>query len=297
MFSKNKPLFVAAAMAVGLTAGPAAAKDQITLGWTDWSDAEFITRLTERVLEDRLDYEVELVEKPIDKQYEAVANGTIDGMLMSWQPATHAQYLEEVGGKTVNLGMLYGMEDSSHIHASLGLAVPEYVPESEVATIADLDKDAVREKLNGRIEGIGESAGLTDMARDAVGTYDLDYTVATQPADAMTDALDTAFANKAWVVVTGWRPHWMFGKYDLRFLKDPQHVLGRTERIHAVVREGFYQDNVHAGITLARMYIPLRDLENAMARAHRTSVSEAVDHYMANNEDRVNYWVTGDMPE
>ena len=52
-----------------------------------------------------------------------------------------------MGADTVNLGLLY-------TKARLGWAVPNYMPESEVKTIADLAKPEVREKLDGTITGI-----------------------------------------------------------------------------------------------------------------------------------------------
>lgn len=88
----------------------------------------------------------------------------------------------------------------------------------------------------------------------------------------------------------------MFGAYDLRYLEDPEGTLGGPERVMALARNGFYQDNGEAAAFLARMYIPIGDLEAAMFDARQTSYDDAVTNYINNNEDRVNYWVTGEMP-
>lgn len=87
----------------------------------------------------------------------------------------------------------------------------------------------------------------------------------------------------------------MFGAYDLRYLEDPEGVLGGPERVVAMARDGFYQANVEAASFFARMYIPLDELESAMFEATQTSYEDAVDAYIANNEARVNYWVTGEI--
>lgn len=87
----------------------------------------------------------------------------------------------------------------------------------------------------------------------------------------------------------------MFGAYDLRYLEDPEGVLGGPERVVALARQGFYQENVDAAAFFARMYIPLDELESAMFDANQTSYEEAVTKYMEENPERIQYWVTGQV--
>lgn len=275
-----------------LTAGfgsAALAQEPVKIGWTAWSDAEFVTKLAKRIIEDRLDQPVELIQTDIAPQYQGLATGSIDVMLMSWQPDTHADYIKRVGADTVNLGLLY-------THARLGWAVPAYIPESELASIPDLAKDSVREKLNGTITGIDPGAGLTRLSNQAIEEYGLDgYELQISSGAGMTAALQRAVRRDEWIVVTGWSPHWKFGAYELRYLEDPKGVLGSFERVHAVARMGFYQDNVEVASFLSRMQIPIDDLQAAMNVAQETSYDGAVAEYIANNEARINYWVTGQL--
>ncbi|MFW6191688.1 MAG: glycine betaine ABC transporter substrate-binding protein, partial [Thiohalospira sp.] len=155
-----------AAMA-GVGLAFSAQAEPVKIGWTAWSDAEFVTKLTKRILEERLDQEVELTQTDIAPQYQGLAGGDIDMMLMSWQPGTHEDYIEKHAGDFVNLGPLY-------THAKLGWIVPDYVPESEISSIEDLKKDSVREKLDGTITGIDPGAGLTRLSKDALEDYGLD---------------------------------------------------------------------------------------------------------------------------
>ena len=46
--------------------------------------------------------------------------------------------------------------------------------------------------------------------------------------------LTRAENEKKPVVVTGWIPHWMFAKWKLKFLDDPQKVYGDTEHVDTV---------------------------------------------------------------
>jgi glycine betaine/proline transport system substrate-binding protein len=170
------------------------------------------------------------------------------------------------------------------------------VPESEVASIADLAKDSVRARLNGTITGIDPGAGLTRLSRQAIEEYGLDgYELQISSGAGMTAALTRAVRRDEWIVVTGWSPHWKFGAFDLRYLDDPKGVLGSFERVHAVARMGFYQDNVEVASFFSRMQLPIDDLQAAMNVAQETSYENAVTEYIANNGDRINYWVTGQL--
>jgi glycine betaine/proline transport system substrate-binding protein len=264
------------------------AKDTIKIGWTAWSDAEFVTKLAARILEDRMGYDVELIQTDIAPQYQGLSTGSIDIMLMSWQPGTHADYIEKVGDDVVNLGLLY-------THARLGWVVPDYIPEGEVSSIADLNKDSVKDKLDGTITGIDPGAGLTRLSKQAIEDYGLDYELQISSGAGMTAALDRAIRRDEWIVVTGWSPHWMFGKYDLRYIDDPKGVLGSFERVHAVARMGFYQDDVKAAGFFSRMQLPIDDLQAAMYDAQETSYEDAVTQYIDANGERIDYWITGEL--
>lgn len=269
-------------------AAPVQAQD-VKIGWTAWSDAEFVTKLAAKVMEDRMDQNVELIQTDIAPQYQGLASGDIDVMMMSWLPGTHSDYMENVGQDIVSLGILYG-------YARLGWAVPTYIPESELSSIEDLKKDSVREKLDGTITGIDPGAGLTRLSKEAIETYGLEgYELQISSGAGMTAALERAVNRDEWIVVTGWSPHWKFGAYDLRYLEDPEGVLGSYERVHAMAREGFYQENPEAALFLARMHLDLDVLQAAMFQAQETSYDEAVDEFIANNGDLIDYWITGKM--
>ncbi len=280
-------LLTASTLALAL-ALPAQAQD-VRIGWTAWSDAEFVTKLANRVLEDRLDQDVELIQTDIAPQYQGVASGDIDVMMMSWLPDTHSDYKEKVGQDLVSLGILYG-------YARLGWAVPTYIPESEVSSIEDLKNDSVRDKLKGTITGIDPGAGITRLSKKAIEDYGLDgYDLQISSGAGMTAALDRAVKRDEWIVVTAWSPHWMFGAYDLRYLEDPKGTLGSYERVHAMARKGFYQENPEAALFLSRMYIDIDQLQAAMYDAQDTSYEEAVSKFIDENPGLIDYWVTGKL--
>jgi glycine betaine/proline transport system substrate-binding protein len=274
---------------LGMVANATAEDKHLRIGWTAWSDAEFVTKLTARLLETRMGYKVDLIQTYIAPQYQGLASGSIDVMLMSWQPNTHADYLRRTRGKIINLGILY-------THARLGWAVPDYVPKAQLDSIADLKKPEVRKRLDRRITGIDPGAGLTRLSEKVLKEYKLNkYRLQTSSGAGMTAALDRAIRRKEWIVVTAWSPHWMFGAYKLRYLKDPKGVLGRYERVHAMARKGFYQDHIDAASMISRIQIPLDELQQAMYDARETSYDAAVGRYIKAHPKRIHYWITGKL--
>ncbi len=287
MSHKSLKCILGLILASALTTGAQA--DPVKIGWTAWSDAEFITKLAERVIVDEMGQEVELIQTDIAPQYQGLASGDIDMMLMSWLPGTHEDYMESVGADVVNLGILYG-------YARLGWAVPAYVPEDELGSIADLKNDEIRERLDGTITGIDPGAGLTRLSEEALETYGLDgYELQISSGAGMTAALQRAIDRDEWIVVTGWSPHWKFGAHELRYLEDPEEALGSYERVHALARKGFYEENPEVALMISRMSLPLDSLQEYMYFAQENSYEEAVARFIEENPQHVAYWVSGEL--
>lgn len=283
---------VSAAVLTGGLPGPAAAQDTPTMriGWVAWSSNEMTTRLAKEVLEQEHDVEVELVLSDAGALYQGVAGGSIDAMLVSWRPETHADYVAKTQSETVNLGVLFG-------YAKLGWVVPDYVPKDQLNSIADLKNESVRDKLDGIVQGIDPGAGLTRLSKQAIEDYELDdYTLRTASGAAMTASLERAIRNEEWIVVTGWSPHWKFGAHELRYLEDPKTSLGKIERNHIVARKGFYQEHPKLALTLNRMYIDIEDLQALMYEAQETSYEEAAKKYVESHPERVAYWAHNAIP-
>lgn len=134
---------------------------------------------------------------------------------------------------------------------------------------------------------------LSDRAIKAYGLHN--YNLISASGAAMTVALAHAERQHKWIVVTGWTPHWMFGRWKLRFLKDPKGVLGGPQHVDAVVRDRFTQDYSHVSAFIARMYVPLSQLQDAMYNAQRTNFEQAVSDYEKVHPCRIHYSSTGDL--
>jgi len=281
---------IMAAALVGATMASVACRAQakeITIGWTAWSDAEAVTRITKQILEQKMGYTVKMQLLDIALQYNALTKGDIDMMEMAWLPKTHADYYAKVKNKVDDLGVLYS-------GASLGWVVPDYIPKSQLNSIADMKKAAVRKKLDGKIVGIDPGAGLMRLSKKAIKDYGLsNYKLIDSSGAGMTAALKRAVTRKKWIVVTGWRPHWMFGAFKLRYLKDPKKALGGAESVHALARKGFKKDDPKVAAFVSRIKFPLGMLEKVMYNAQQTSYPKAAAKFIKEHPKMVNYWVTG----
>lgn len=286
MFKTLAKMSLAAGIAVA-TFGSALAADKapVKIGWAAWSDAEFVTKLAAKLIKDELGQEVELVQTDIAPLYQGVARGDLDAMMMAWLPETHADYFARVKDKVTTLGTVYD-------GAKLGWVVPKYIPEDAIASIEDLKKADVKEKLKGRVEGIDPGAGLTRLSEQAVKDYGLDnYKLQISSEAGMLTTVDRAIRKEDWFVATSWSPHWMFGKYELRYIDDPKGALGKAEHVDALARKDFEKDNPDVAGFLSRMKLPIGDLEAAMFAAQETTYEQAVTKYIADHPDQIKTWL------
>lgn len=202
----------------------------VKLGYVNWSEGIAMTNLAAAVLEDEMGYKVELTMADVAPVFTSVASGNTDAFMDVWLPVTHEDYMKEYGDKLEDLGVSYE-------NALIGLAVPSYV---SINSIEELN--ANKDQFGGEIIGIDSGAGIMKATDKAIADYGLDYKVLPGSGPTMTAALKKAIdANKP-IVVTGWKPHWMFARWDLKVLEDPKGVYGAAENIHIVARKDLSKD-------------------------------------------------------
>ena len=226
--SKILTLLSAALLSLGIMGSPQAAdKKTVVLGYVEWDDATTTAYLAKTALEERLNVSVELMPVSAAALWVGVASGDIDGMLTAWLPVTHQAYAKKLKGKYEDLGPLVG-------GARLGLVVPSYVTISSIEELA-----ASADKFDGKIVGVDPGAGIMGVTEATMKAYGIkNMELADGSGAIMTSALADAIRQEKWIVVTGWSPHWMFGRWELKYLQDPKGTMGGEESIHAVVRSG-----------------------------------------------------------
>jgi len=274
-------LVSSAGLAVG---GMAQAQDKgtINLAYVEWSSEVASTNVVRAVLE-QAGYEVEMTSLSAAAMFQALSTGDADAIVAAWLPTTHENYMESVGDNVEDLGPnLDGTK--------LGLVVPE---DSDIDSIADLNDNA--DDFNGEIIGIDPGAGLMSLTEEVVDTYDLDLQLRSGSDATMVAALSNAMSNDEDVVVTGWTPHWMFSRWDLKYLEDPENVYGGAEQIHTVVRDGLEDDMSEAYAILdAFEWTPEHMGEVMLMNQEEDSDPyEDAKQWVEDNQDVVEEWLEG----
>ena len=255
-------------------------KGTVNLAYVEWSSEVASTNVVAAVLE-QAGYEVDLTSLSAAAMFQALSSGDADAIVAAWLPTTHADYMERLGDSIEDLGPnLDGTK--------LGLVVPEY---TDVDSIADLNDNA--DSFNNEIIGIDPGAGLMSLSEKVVDTYDLELELRSGSGATMTAALSSAINNEEDVVVTGWTPHWMFARFDLKYLEDPENVYGGAEQIHTAVREGLENDMPEAYAILdAFKWTPEQMGEvMLMNQEDGSDPYENAKQWVEDNQDVVEQWL------
>jgi glycine betaine/proline transport system substrate-binding protein len=253
------------------------------LVYVNWAEGVAYTHLAEAVLRDKMGYEVELTAADVAPAYTAVAQGSHDAYMECWREL-HQDYLDRYGDSLVSLGNVYEGTET-------GLAVPTYVT---IDTIAELNDHA--DKFNGVITGIDAGAGMMKKTEnELIPEYGLEnISLMASSGPAMTAALADAYENEEWIVVTAWKPHWMFGRFDMKFLEqDPDNVIWNTGDIEIIGRAGLAEDKPELEQFLRNMYLTDAELSDLMVQINDSEepVADVAKAWMEANPEVVADWI------
>ncbi|WP_400162494.1 glycine betaine ABC transporter substrate-binding protein [Brevibacillus sp. TJ4] len=157
---------------------------------------------------------------------------------------------------------------------------------------------SVGDLVDYKIIGIDPGAGLMKATANAITEYGLnDWELVEGSSAAMTAALTKAYEKQEPIIVTGWTPHWMFSKFDMKYLEDPKGVFGEDEQIHTIVRKGLKDDQPSAYAFLDKFEWETADMEKVMLDIiDGKSPEAAAADWVNSNEEKVNQWVEGIEP-
>lgn len=251
------------------------------LVYVNWAEGVAYTHLAKVVLEEKLGYEVTITAADVAPAYAAVAQGDKDAFMETWLPVLHKDYIEKFEGQVVDLGHVYEGTQS-------GWVVPTYVTIDKISELNE-HKDA----FQGAITGIDAGAGIMKTSEQVIEMYDLDFDLVSSSGPAMTAALKKAYDNEEWIAVTGWRPHWMFGRWDLKFLEQDEDKMVWSEgNIHIMGRVGLEEDNPELAQFLKNLFFTDEQLSGLMLKVQETEDAEAAARaWMAENPEVVSSWL------
>ncbi|MEK6265966.1 MAG: glycine/betaine ABC transporter [Clostridium sp.] len=150
------------------------------------------------------------------------------------------------------------------------------------------------EQMDYKITGIDAGSGVVQAAEQAMKDYNTKFTVQTSSGAAMTQALADAYQNEEPIIVTSWSPHWMFSKYDLKYLEDPKGSFGEAEHINTVVRNGLKEDKPNAYKILDKFAWTPADSEAVMLKINAgEDAKEIARQWITDNKDTVSKWTEG----
>lgn len=255
-----------------------ATKEEITLAYVEWDSEVASTNVLAEVLKAE-GYEINLV--PLDNAvaWKAVAAGNADASVSAWLPTTHQAQYEQYESQIEDLG-------ANLVGTSFGFAVPSYM---NISSIDELTSQAEQ-----TIIGIEPGAGIMSSAETALTSYTNlnSWTLTSSSTGAMVTSLEQALKNEEDIVVTAWMPHWMFAKYDLVLLEDPQGIFGNSEEIHTIVRKGLKEDQADAYSIIDNFYWEPEDMQSVMlAIAEGQTPSQAAKNWIELNPDKVEKWL------
>jgi glycine betaine/proline transport system substrate-binding protein len=257
-------------------------KKKVDLIYVEWASEVASTNLVKAVLQEKMGYDVDMIPVSAAAMWQGIASGDADAMVAAWLPTTHGHYLEKMKDQVVDLG-------PNLVGTRIGLVVPTYVA---LDSIEELNANA--EKFDGKIIGIDPGAGLMSKTEQVLEAYDLDNLELIVGSGAtMTASLANAIQQKRWVVVTGWSPHWMFAKWDLKYLEDPKNIYGGEEEIHTIVRKGLKEEMPEVYNLLDNFNWSLEDMQQVMVwnRDEQSTPYENAKRWIEQNEDKVQEWM------
>ncbi|HER0850249.1 TPA: ABC transporter permease/substrate binding protein [Streptococcus pyogenes] len=274
-------IFLIAALGRGImtmASGMADKGETVNIAYVQWDSEVASTHVIAEVLK-KEGYHVTLT--PLDNavMWQTVANGNADFSTSAWLPVTHGQQYQKYKSKLDDLGPnLKGTK--------LGLAVPKYM--TDVNSIEDLSKQADQ-----KITGIEPGAGIMAAAKKTLKEYHnlSSWELVAASTGAMTTSLDQAIKKKDPIVVTAWSPHWMFAKYDLKYLKDPKETFGSTENINTIARKGLKKDLPNVYKIIDKFHWTQKDMEAVMLDINKgMSPEAAAKKWVEANKSKVLSW-------
>ncbi|MFN2339750.1 MAG: ABC transporter substrate-binding protein [Halanaerobium sp.] len=266
-----------------------AADDTVNFGYVQWPGVTIKTHVAAKVAE-YLGYETEMTAASQAIIFKSLETEDLDAFLGNWLP-TMKMHFDEYQEKGVVHNVRVNLEDVTY-----RTAVPEYVYEAGVKSLADLQEHA--DKFNSEIYGIEPGNDGNIIIQDAIDndTYNLgDWSIRESSTAGMLSSVQRAYDNEEWIAFNGWKPHYMNVLFDLKYLEDPEGIWGEDDKVHTVARNSYQDENPNFYKFLEQFAVPA-PVQNQWIDEYQNKdrdPEEVAEEWIANNLDIVNQWVFG----
>ncbi len=258
----------------------------------NWLDIEATTGITRTVVE-ALGYETDSSDVSVPVAFQGLESGDADVFLGIWMPSMQSEYTEFVENGSVE-EVRMNLEGARYT-----LAVPQYVYDAGVTSIADLADH--EEEFGGEIYGIepgndGNQLILDMIDDDAFGLSGWELVESSEAA--MLSEVGNAISNEEWIAFLGWEPHPMNTRYDMDFLADGDDYFGPdygAATVHTAAREGFIEESPNIGQFFQNLQFTL-EMENQlmlMIDEEGMDAQEAGREWLQENPGILDEWLDG----
>ncbi|HYW95004.1 MAG TPA: glycine betaine ABC transporter substrate-binding protein [Bacteroidales bacterium] len=253
-------------------------KPMVSILYPNWAEGIAFTYLAKAALEaNKFDVKLTNLEPGLIYGELSKTNSKGDVFLDAWLPNTHKDYWAKYGDKLVKLGEAFS-------EGTTGLVVPDYVTISSIPQLNDY-----KDKFDSEIIGIGAGAGIHESTEKAIKAYNLDFRQVTSSGPAMVASLEKAIKNNEWIVVTGWKPHFMWANLDLKYLKDPKNIFPKD--VCAIIsRRGFKEDMPKAATFFENFNLTEDQLYNLMGKIREKDQEQGAKEWYQENKSMVDGW-------
>lgn len=257
-----------------------------------WTDITATTALTSEVLEG-LGYEARSDTVSVPIAYAGMKNGDFDVFLGNWMPS-----MGSISDPYIDKGQVDRVAANLE-GAKYTLAVPQYVHDAGVTSVADLDDHA--DKFGSRLYGIeaGNDGNMIiqDMIDDdAFGLGD--WQLVDSSEAGMLAELKSKTGSEEWMVFLGWEPHPMNTNFDMAYLEGADDYFGPNlggATVHTNTRSGYVDECANVGTLLQNLEFTLT-MENQIMGAIMDGGEdprEAARSWLQANPEVLDGWLEG----
>ncbi|MFD1030200.1 glycine betaine ABC transporter substrate-binding protein [Metaplanococcus flavidus] len=255
-------------------------KGSISIGMNNWAENVAVSNMWKIVLEEKgYDVSLEPVEKAI--LYEGLSSGDLDIGMEIWLPNTDKSFFDKYEEEIEWRETWYEGTD-------LALVVPSYM--EDINSIEDLKVN--QELFDSEIIGIDPGSSLMGLTEEVVSEYNLDYDLTPSSEPSMIAELKNRLENEEPIVVTLWKPHWVFAEMDLKILEEPKNIYGDSENILYATRQGLEEDHPEVVEWFDNFMLNDAQLGSLMAELNEAESEQAgAQAWIDENQDLINEWI------
>ena len=279
-------------------AGPALATaepaecETIRFAEVGWTDITATTALAREVFE-ALEYQTRVDTVSVPIAYSGMQHNDFDVFLGNWMPTMASisdPYVErgDVARLTANLE-----------NAKYTLAVPQYVYDAGVTSVADLQEHA--DQFNSSLHGIEAGNDGNEMIQamiddDAFGLGD--WRLIDSSEAGMLAELRAREGHEGWMVFLGWEPHPMNSTFDMAYLEGADDYFGPNlggATVYTNTRAGYVEECPNVGTLLENLSFTLEMENHLMDQIMNAGVEprEAARVYLQEQPEPLDTWLEG----